>query len=124
MAYKGSTGGSMNMGSIKPYHLRKKKKAYASYGAHLAGPIKVTKADGTVEIQDKLTAAEINQIVHKQKRKYMPNTVFTNPNNSKKRATAKQKAYMTNLGIKFTDDIKRDEASRLITDFLKNKATK
>ena len=65
MAYKGSTGGSMNIMSIKPEHLRKKKKAPASYGAHLAGPIKVTKADGTVEIQEPLTANQINKIVNK-----------------------------------------------------------
>lgn len=65
MAYRGSTGGSMNIMSIKPEHLRKKKKAPASYGAHLAGPIKVTKADGTVEVQEPLTAKEINKIVNK-----------------------------------------------------------
>lgn len=37
----------------------------ASYGANKCGPIKVTKADGTVEIKPALTSKEIADIVHK-----------------------------------------------------------
>jgi len=65
MAYKGSTGGSTSFTSIKPAHLKKKKKTWASYRAHLSGPLKVTRADGTVEVVKPLTATEINKIVYK-----------------------------------------------------------
>lgn len=121
MAYKGTTGGRMGFTSIKPEHLRKKKKEPASYGAHLCGPIKVIKADGTVEIQEPLTAAQINYRVNKNKNNFVPNTVTVNPSHPKMHATKKQKALMDRLGIKYSTNIKKNEASKIISDFLNKK---
>jgi hypothetical protein len=64
--FKGRTGSSMGITSIKPEHLQKKKNNY-SYKSHLNGPVKVTRADGTVEIQQAMTGQQIAQVVKKKR---------------------------------------------------------
>jgi len=65
--FKGRTGSSMGITSIKPEHLQKKKNNY-SYKSHLNGPVKVTRADGTVEIQQAMTGQQIAQVIKNNKK--------------------------------------------------------
>lgn len=44
----------------------KKRRPQRFYGAHLAGPVKVTKADGTVEIQPAMSPKELSDYLDKQ----------------------------------------------------------
>ena len=65
--FKGRTGSSMGITSIKPEHLQKMKNNY-SYKSHLNGPVKVTRADGTVEIQQAMTGQQIAQVIKNNKK--------------------------------------------------------
>ena len=65
---KGRTGTAMGISSLKPEHLRKKK-AQFSYKSYLNGPLKVTKADGSVTIEAPMTGQQIAAVIKKSKLK-------------------------------------------------------
>jgi hypothetical protein len=65
--FKGNVGSSMRTESIKPAHLQKKKNNY-SYKSHLNGPVKITKPDGTIEVQPAMTGQQIAEVIKNKKK--------------------------------------------------------
>jgi len=64
MAYKGTTGGQMGITYIGKTGKKRRPKRF--YGAYKAGPVKITKADGTVEIQPAMTPKELSDFLDKE----------------------------------------------------------
>lgn len=121
MAYKGTTGGQMGVTYIGK--TGKKKRPQRFYGAHLAGPIKVTKADGTVEIQPAMKPQELSDFLEKESKKPVPVVYGNVPKDNEPQwpATQKQKDYMDTLGLSYPANVKKHEAAKLISEHLRKK---
>jgi hypothetical protein len=112
--YKGRTGASMGVTSIKPEHLRKKSPKY-SYKSYLNSPVKVTKADGTVTIEEALTGQQIAAAIKKgKKNNQSTGVIMPNP------ATEKQMALIKKYNMPVhSDTLTVKEASAIIDTFAK-----
>jgi len=109
--YKGRTGSSMGITSIKPEHLRKKNPKH-SYKSYLNSPVKVIKADGTVTIEEALTGQQIAAVNKKIK-----STIGDNNMNP---ATDKQMALIKKHNMPVhSDTLTIKEASAIIDEFAK-----
>lgn len=121
MAYKGTTGGQMGITYIGK--TGKKRRPQRFYGAHLAGPVKITKADGTVEYQEARSPQELSDFLEKESKKPAPVVFGHAPKDNEPQwpATQKQKEYMDMLGLSYPINVKKHEAQKLISDHLKKK---
>lgn len=70
MALRGKMGGSMG-GRVEMPRRKNARRPKATLGVPKAGPVTVTRADGSVEVQPAMSRAEVAKIIrHGEGRKY------------------------------------------------------